>query len=68
MEKDLYTHQLTLDEESSLFTLAYKDCKTIENMFLNAKTPGGTDSTVIGKINQTIFTVEPVEDSKHISD
>lgn len=62
--KDLYTHQLTLDEESSFFTLTYKDCSTMENIFLKAITPEGTDSTVIGKINQTIFTVEPDKDSE----
>ena len=62
--KDLYTYQLTLDEESSFFTLTYKDCSTMENIFLKAITPEGTDSTVIGKINQTIFTVEPDKDSE----
>ena len=36
----------------------------MENIFLKAITPEGTDSTVIGKINQTIFTVEPDKDSE----
>lgn len=62
--EDLFTHQLAFEDNQSTVTVQYKDCNTIDNIYLRAKTPEGADTTVIGKINQTIFTIQPVKGSE----
>lgn len=62
--EDLFTHQLAFEDNQSSVTIQYKDSKTIDNIYLRAKTPEGADTTVIGKINQTIFTIQPVKGSE----
>lgn len=62
--KDLFTHQLAFEEDGAPIVMEYKKSGTIDNVYLRAKTPQGADTTVIGKINQTIFIVHPIKGSE----
>lgn len=62
--EDLFTHQLSFEEAHPSIRLQYKENHVINNFNIRVKTPAGKDTAVVGTIDQTIFTMQPVEGSE----
>lgn len=62
--KELYSHQLTFDDNHSFLSVQYKECIITDSIRLSTKTVEGRDTTVIGRYVMTKFKVLPIKGSE----